>query len=368
MRVFVDATGVTSVPTGLAKYSLKLLESLVESTAYEYMILCSPRLPEEHKLFSLPADRVAFLRREISTIGPKRDFEYGRLKVEIARSDVYHCLSSYLPVFGVPVPSLVTVHDLKYVRFPEFMSSRLKAWYLRYVIIKTLHNASHIIAVSDSTRHDLVSLGADAKKVTVVHEAGIIDAPEGYFCGGKNEILGDYFLFVGENRPHKNLDRLLEAYRLLMLDHPIALPILVIAGNGVCALEGQITRLGLDGKVITLCPVTDEELIELYGKAFAFVFPSLYEGFGLPILEAMSLGTPVITSNVTSTAEVAGSAAELVDPRSSQDIKRGMENLLLDPMLRSSRIKAGRERASHFSWGKAALETARIYAMLAKCT
>lgn len=365
MKVFVDATGITAKPTGLAKYSLKLLSALVDLTSYQYVILCSSDLPYNHDLFGLADDRICFIKRNISPIGPFRDLAYVFLKAEIEKCDIYHCLSSYLPFFGVPVPSVVTIHDLKYVRYPNFLSNWLKALYLRRIIINTLYDASHIIAVSDSTRRDLVDLGADAKKTSVIHEASVIDPPIERSSEKDVFFSGRYFLFVGENRPHKNLDRLLKAFQLLVQDFPEESPHLVIAGNGTQALREKIVKFGLADKTIVLGAVSDEDLVRLYSGAFAFVFPSLYEGFGLPVLEAMSFGVPVVTSNITSTAEVAGNAAILVNPYSIEAIKRGMVELMIAPSRYVKLVIQGPERARLFSWEKTAQETINIYDQLA---
>ena len=364
MKVFIDATGVTPVTTGLANYSVRLLEQLTATHDGQFTVLCSTALPSQHALLKLAGSNVTFLRKNIPTIGPMRDLLYRSVKHDVARCDLFHCLSSYLPLGGVMVPSVVTVHDLKYVHFPEFLSNALKGWYLRQILMKTIRNATKIIAVSQSTKQDLIALGASANDVCVIHEASAIDTTEPPAPNLISSRWPSYFLHVGENRPHKNLPRLLEAYRKVVGEEPVRTPPLVLAGRGTTELTSAIEQLGLADRVIAVGAVSDAQLIALYQQAFALVFPTLYEGFGLPVLEAMSFGAPVITSSTTSTKEVAADAAELIDPTSVADIARGMTKLVTDDEYRRSLSEAGRRRAAEFSWVRAAAETWALYRQL----
>lgn len=365
MNIFVDATGVTPVATGLAKYSLKLLARLTAVSQHNFRILCSRALPDSHELFALAKPNVAFLHSNIPTIGPRRDVAYTGVRREVERCDIFHCLSSYLPMSGVRIPSIVTVHDLKYVRYPEFLSNPLKAWYLKRVLINTMRRSTCLIAVSASTKRDLIDLGADADRIIVIYEASAIDEATGEASVQPVTVPpGPYFLYVGEHRPHKNLGRLLSAYRQLRDSSPADLPRLVLAGQGTHDLQEDIDRLRLRGATITLGPVSDVELVQLYRHALAFVFPTLYEGFGLPVLEAMSLGVPVITSRFTSTEEIAGDAAELVDPSSVSEIYDALKTIANNGARRKELVQAGLTRAAQFSWIRAADQTLSIYQRL----
>jgi glycosyltransferase involved in cell wall biosynthesis len=360
MNIFIDATGITPIPTGLGNYSIRLLQALIACTDHRYTVLCSSKLSNFHELFAFPSERVIYIRKKIPVIGPLRDWEYIWQGKAISKCDLYHCMSSYLPLFRIQRPSIVTLHDLKYLKYPEFINSKYKYWYLQKAFKSTTKNASFIIAISEATKRDLLDLGVDSSRVRVVHEASFIKSAPSPDRDSLN-LYEDYFLFIGENRPHKNLHRLINAYGILNQECAINLPKLLIAGNGSNNLNEYIAEKGLSNKIITLGIVKDEELVYLYKNAFALVFPSLYEGFGLPILEAMSLGVPVITSNLSSMREVGGNAVELVDPHSELDIKRGMRNLLDNSLYRLQLIKDGKNRALSFSWERAAVQTAKIY-------
>jgi glycosyltransferase involved in cell wall biosynthesis len=174
--------------------------------------------------------------------------------------------------------------------------------------------------------------------------------------------MGGYLLYTGRLRPRKNLSRLIEAYR--QVRDQVAAPPLVLSG-GLTAhageLQAQAGRLGLAEHVIFAGYVPDDLLPALYRGATAFVYPSLYEGFALPVLEAMASGVPVVTSSTSATAEVAGEAALLVDPESTAEIASGLVRLLSDQALREDLARRGLARSSRFTWERTARETTGVY-------
>ena len=361
-NIIIDATGIVNTPTGLGKYSYYLLESLVKHHSYNFTILYKKDLLSPHPLFKLKDEHVTFASVDAPTIGPKREYTIFGIRDFINQNDLYHCLSSFLPAFGVRIPTLVTIHDLKYLLFPHFFNNYLKSLYYKWIVQRGVRRASSIIAVSHSTKKDIESLSVPSDKIQVVYEAPTI------LTNSTEELPGavrgkKYLLFVGENRPHKNIRRIIMAYKIArhklhkLKDHALYL---VIAGSRF----GPISKEQKDDGIIFVGAVDDNTLIPLYKNALALVYPSLYEGFGLPIIEAMKLGTPVITSNCSSMKEVAGNAAVLVDPGDSEQIARAMARLVVDKNERIKLRKIGSRRVKCFSWGNAAEEICGIYERL----
>ena len=263
------------------------------------------------------------------------------------------------------VPTLLTVYDLIPLLFPH--QSTLRARFLaRWATRLALRAARRVIAISDATRRDFLThfrlqpekiqaipLAADPafrpqSRETVAAVRARYDLPE------------RYLLYLGSNKPHKNLKRLVEMWARLQ---PQSMP-LVIAG----AWDGRYPEarqraaaLSLEGRVRWLGPVPDSDLPALYSGALLFVFPSLYEGFGLPVLEAMACGTPVACSNSSSLPEVAGDAALLVDPMNTEELVTAVRTALENESLRQDMTEKGLKRAQGFSWLQTAQRTLETY-------
>jgi len=227
-----------------------------------------------------------------------------------------------------------------------------------------------MITVSHSAKRDLVKfLGIEREKIAVIYLATeqpdleIKDEKEVIAFGEKKESETPYVLWVGKMYSHKNLTRLLYAYNKLIRTDNIKhrLVLCGMKGWGYPSFVKTVKELGLDDKVIFKGYVPNDVLRSAYGKASLFVFPSLVEGFGLPILEAMSHGVPVITSNCGAMAEIAGGAALLVDPYDIDEIAEAMHKVLTDENLGKDLIKKGLERAGQFSWERTARETLDVY-------
>jgi len=324
-NILIDATGIVNIPTGLGKYSYYLLKSLLKHNAYRFSILHQRTLLPSHALLQLKEKHVGLFPVDAPPIGPKREYGIFKLSNFVNSYDLFHCLGSFLPAFGLHIPTIVTIHDLKYLFYPEFFDNWLKSVYYKWIIRRSIQKASYIITVSHATKHDIESLEGLSEKIHVIYEAPtIISNTEGRLP----EVLygKKYFLFVGENRPHKNIQRIINAYELVKSEMKDACPLMVFAG---ARYEPYIEAHG-GNSIIFLGTVDEQMLVSLYKNALALVYPSLYEGFGLPIIEAMKLGTPVITSNRSSMEEVAGNAAMLVDPYDSRQLALAMLKLIQD--------------------------------------
>jgi glycosyltransferase involved in cell wall biosynthesis len=275
--------------------------------------------------------------------------------------ELLHSLGSTAPA-RPGRPSVLTLHDVIYARYPE-AHTRLMALGMRLLVPLSARSAERIIAVSHASAAEITRvLHVPAERIDVVYEGGRPPGPATPEPELRERLeLGDapIVLSVSARRPHKNLNRLLHAFAGL----PDG-PLLVLPGYPT-PFEGRlaeaISRLGLRGRVRLLGWVSDADLEGLYRAARCFVFPSLAEGFGLPVLEAMERGLPVACSSASSLPEVAGDAARYFDPLDLDDIRRAIAELMTDEALRSRLGVAGRERARQFSWERAAAETAAVY-------
>jgi glycosyltransferase involved in cell wall biosynthesis len=278
--------------------------------------------------------------------------------------DLLHSLAFVTPLLS-PCPSVITIYDLSFLIFPQgFRHS--KRLYLTLLTRPSARKARRIITISESTKRDTVRLlGVSSKKVDVVY-CGVDKAfhplPEGEVASfrQKHGLPERIILFVGTIEPRKNVVRLIEAYSDLR-DGQVKL---VIGGDRGWLYEevfARVEELELTGDVLFPGYIPPDELPLWYNAAELFVYPSLYEGFGLPPLEAMACGTPVITSTVSSLPEVVGEAGLTVDPMDSKGLAEAMNQVLGDGALRQSMRERGLARAGCFSWARAARETVGVY-------
>ncbi len=273
-----------------------------------------------------------------------------------------------LPLRGIP--TVLTVHDLIFRHLPEHHKP-LNRWYLNATLPLYCRRADHIIAVSEATRRDLmVAYSLPAEKITVIHEAADprfrLPAP-GAVARARTAygLPEEYLLYVGTIEPRKNLPRLLHAWEPLY-EAGTAPPLVIAGRRGWLADDfyAALERSPCREAVFFTGYVQDDDLPALYGGATAFLFPSLYEGFGLPPLEAMACGAPVICSNTSSLPEVVGEAALTVGPTETDALRAALHRLLSQPELQAELRARGLQRAAQFSWERAARETLAVYRSL----
>jgi glycosyltransferase involved in cell wall biosynthesis len=262
-----------------------------------------------------------------------------------------------------PVPAFVTVHDLGYLYHPE-THTPFQRWYLNWTTRRHTKVARHIIADSAATRQDLIQhYDADPAKIDVVHlgrDPAIQRVTNPQPVLEKFGIDGPYLLYVGTLQPRKNLLRLLEAFHQISPQFAVSL---VLAGGKGWLTDQLFTRirtLKLDDRVILPGYVSEGDKAALLSGSTAFVYPSLYEGFGIPLLEAMACQTPIVTSNLSSMPEIAGDAALLVDPYDVASISEALRQILSDAAVREALVVRGSKRLAAFSWAKAAQQTLDI--------
>jgi glycosyltransferase involved in cell wall biosynthesis len=353
MLIGVDASRAARAQrTGTEAYSLHLIQALVESGCSHRFRLYTPT-----PISNLQSQISNF---EVRVIPFPRLWTHLRLAWELKRRppDVLFVPAHVLPLV-CPVPALVTVHDLGYLHYPE-AHRRFDRWYLGWTTRRHVQLAARIIADSQATRADLVRYyHADPARIAVVYPGRDesltrVDDPEIVAAvKARHGIRGDYLLYVGTLQPRKNLVRVVEAFA--QLQNPNLQ--LVLAGKKgwlYADLLARVEALGLSGRVVFTGYVADDDKATLLSGATALVYPSLYEGFGLPVLEAMACRTPVLTSDVSSLPEVAGDAALLVNPLDTEAIAAGMAGLVADVGLRHSLVERGSLQIRQFSWARAA--------------
>jgi glycosyltransferase involved in cell wall biosynthesis len=285
--------------------------------------------------------------------------------------DLIHGLAFAAP-FASGCPTVVTVHDLSFLRYPGAFRP-FNRYYLSLATRASTRRATRVIAVSASTRQDVINLIGVAPEKVVVVPNGVTaefhpaDPVEVSAFRQRMGLPERYILFLGTLEPRKNLVRLIEAYSLLHTRGQItaaSIPPLVIAGGKGWYYQeifSRVTALGLAGKVTFPGFVPAGDLPWWYRGADLFVYPSLFEGFGLPPLEAMASGTPCITSRASSLPEVAGDAAILVDPEDVEQLADAMHRVLATPDLAGHLRAAGISQASRFPWEHTAAETRAVY-------
>jgi glycosyltransferase involved in cell wall biosynthesis len=267
-------------------------------------------------------------------------------------------------------PTVLTVHDLIFNLFPE-RHKRLNRWYLNTAMPLFCRRADTIICVSENTKADLTRLWQiDTAKISVIHEAADehfrpIEQEQISATCARYDLSGDYLITVGTVEPRKNLERLLDAVFLLReRGHDLKLVIVGQLGWLYETILDKLARPEYEGLVHYLGFVPDADLPALYSGAAAMVIPSLYEGFGLPVLESMACGTPVISSHAASLPELGGEAARYFDPHNVDEIASTIEEVWVDADLRGQMSDMGLSRVHEFSWERTAQETLDVYQSL----
>lgn len=275
--------------------------------------------------------------------------------------DIFHptYYGSYYSNFIKRKPIVLTVHDLTHEKYPHFFSKPERNSQMKR---KSFELANRIIAISENTKQDIVNyFGIDPMKIDVIYHGNSLKSK--FEILKKEEDVFEelrYLLFVGVRGGYKNFSYLIDAIApILRKDDSLKI---ICAGGGELNAEeiAQAYSLGINNKIIQI-KVTDNELIKLYKNAIAFVFPSLYEGFGMPILEAMDCGCPIILSNTSSFPEIAGAAGEYFDPFEEESIRTSVEKVIYNEEYRKILKKLGNDRAKLFSWEDSANKTQEVY-------
>lgn len=371
MLIGIDASrALRAQRTGTERYALELIRHLLAlpaATKHQWRLYVDEQPTD--RFFSTQIPEAAQPDVEIRVLPARRLWTHRALAHEVMqhRLDVLfipaHVLPFVLPMSHLPA-SVVTIHDLGYHYFPAAHPT-LQRLYLHWSTRWSARAATSLIAVSQATANDLTHFyGTPAHKIHVIHEAHDLASanPPSSSTPIMRAWQRPYALYVGTIQPRKNLARLIEAYIKLHEAHDLSWDLVIVGGSGwrSAELEAQVQARGLSDRIHFTGYVADEELPTLYTNARFFCFPSLFEGFGLPVLEAQSYGAPVMTANNSSLPEIAGDAALLVDPTDVDAIADAMLRLSQDEVLRQQLITAGYRNVQRFSWVKAAQETLAV--------
>ena len=369
MKIGIEASMAAEArKAGVGQYCYHLIRSLVSLAERSHYYTCYFRhaSPDPLLALRLPDD----VSEQITARGMSFPCLWAQMRLPLEfrqhPQDVYFFPSSVVPLLNQPEKSVVTVHDLAFLFFQECFSPALRNW-LKIATERSVKKAKKVIAVSEATRQDLLAYyQTDPEKVIVIHH-GVDER----FNPQKTEVIdkvkqryhiaGDYVLCVGTLQRRKNIPRLLQAFYLLKqkYQHPQKL---VLVGQKFSDLpEDEIfstmKRLSLEQDVIWTGYIEHEEMPAIMSGAEVFVLPSLYEGFGMPVLEAMACGTPVACSNTSSLPEVVGDNGVVFDPYSVDDMAETLHYLLLKQELRQELSEQGRVKATRFSWESCASKT-----------
>jgi glycosyltransferase involved in cell wall biosynthesis len=361
VKIAIDARLILPHPTGIGRVTINLIEALTRlEPGHEYIAISRDgelpqvRVPESLTHIKAP---FGYMSHRVHTDLPGLIRRSGTSLVHF---------QFYVTPLVCPVPSVVTVHDTIYSRYPEILPKWRQALY-RLFMKRSMDQARYVICPSQSTADDIRRFfpSVEQSKLKVVYN-GVetrFEPPDVADREKAKAALGlpeSYVMYLGNHRKHKNLGRLIRAFSKVAGDVPHMLVMPPAEGKGSDETLQAISECGIAGRV-AFHKMPDESLPLFYGLADAFVFPSLYEGFGLPPLEAMASGTPVVCSDSSSLPEVVGDAALLVDPMDTEHIASAIRGVLTDTELAETMRSRGLERARSFSWERTARQTLDAY-------
>ncbi len=366
MTIGIDASrALRSVKTGTEWYSVEIIRHLTSLDTKNQYILYSHK-PAEAPLLDLP-------KNVTWKIMPfPRGWTLFRLSYEMMRHapDVLFIPAHTLPLIA-PKRSVVMVHDLGFKHYPELYPWRQKAYH-NFVVDYVARHATHILTPSEFTKKDLIKfLQIPENKITVVYH-GYDDnlyQPR-HNSEHQSAQYQPYIFFIGRLETKKNITGLIEAFKILRTQNPKLTPKLVLAGkpsHGYEQIKILIDSLGdLKKDIVELGYVPEAEMPTWYSNAAMLAFPTFFEGFGFPIIQAMACGTPVVTSNTTANPEIAGKAALLVDPYQPHQIAENMAKIFTNASLKADLINKGFDQVKKFSWTNATQKTLEVIEKISK--
>lgn len=371
MRIGLDARYARDHFPGIGRYIVGLARGFAELRSEHTLVLIADAGAREGRYDLEAVARLPGVELARVAAGPFGPAQHVALPIAARRLglDLLHAPYFVRPSLGMPCPVVLTVYDLLGLRFPQTLSWRGRLFY-RASMARSLRTAAAVITISEHARAELgaaYALPPGRLSVTpLAAERRFSPRPAAEVAAARARygLPAGYVLYVGSNKPHKNLATLVRAWGQLGARGAPAAPTLVIAGHydrKHPELRRMVAQLGPAADVRLLPNVADADLPALYSGAALFVFPSYYEGFGLPPLEAMACGAPVLCARASSLPEVVGDGALTFDPASADDLAGGLRRLLGSPELRRELGARGQRRAREFSWRRTALGTLRVY-------
>lgn len=367
LRIGIDATAIPSNRVGAGVYTFNLVKYLsIIDKKNQYYIFGSPSTIDEWRI---KQTNIKFLKVNNRYRPLRILWEHTMLPLLVKKFnlDILHSPHYTSPLIKTS-HSVVTFHDMIFFIYPS-LHTLFKRYYFKKMMLASLKHADAIIAVSESTKNDILKYcRVSPSKISVILEAADgIFKPSAYnsieyICKKYGLESKKYILFTGLLEPRKNVPVLLKAFAgIRQKGHEIKLAIVGRQGWMYNEIFKTIKQLNLEQHIVFTGYVPETELPHLYSGAAVFVYPSLYEGFGLPVLEAMSCGTPVITSNISSMPEIVGNAALTINPHNHHELMQAIEKIIADSNLSISLKSRGLKRATEFSWEKTAIETLKVY-------
>ncbi len=366
LRIVIDGRMVSN--TGIGRWLENIVSSLVRIAAHHRITVMVNSDSQRTRSFPIPTRKIR-IRAPIYSL---REQVALPLELGADRPDVVHYPNFNVPIFD-STNCVVTLSDIIYYLFPEACPSWHAHQYARFMIRQAGHKARRVVTVSEYSKRDLVNhLGIPEDKIEVIYPA--VDPQTFHANYPDSEVRGvvarykirkPYIFYTGNHEPRKNLLRLIRAYKMLRIRNDFHL----VIGGRIDArrhdVYTEISELWRTGDVILCDEIREADLPKMYAGAALFVFPSLYEGFGFPPLEAMAAGSPVACSCSTSLPEVVGHAAKMFVPTEEDDIAQAIQDVLTSPDLASALRRKGLVQAQRFSWSKAAAQLIRIYEAVA---
>jgi len=359
MKIGVDARSLSEPIAGIGRYTLFLLREMILNSPHEWVLYSHK--PIIHGDWDMSGVKIRTLKPFIKIKGMYFAWLQLILPFWLSQDQITlfwspaHRLPWYMPK---RIAKVITIHDLVWKHFPETMRP-FGRFLDSHIMPYAINNTDRIIASSISTANDIYNESPSARSITkVIYLANSLQREIKSEFNNKK-----YLLFVGTLEPRKNLRKLLEAYAMFSESMRQEYPLYIVGGEGWGDQKVPyiLNQLGLKKSVKVLGYISNQKLEEVYSGAYLFIMPSLYEGFGLPIVEAMSFGLPVITSNNSSMPEIGGDAAILVNPNSSSSIYQGIERVLLSKELWIELSSNGFKRSKLFSWNKTSKETLEVF-------
>jgi glycosyltransferase involved in cell wall biosynthesis len=357
MKICIDARPIGQKMHGIARYTYNMIKNLLKiDQQNQYTILIGKDFP------GIPgkANNLRMMTLRSRWISISEQWELVKILKEL-KPDLFLATSFVAPVFN-PFPMVMTIHDLNHIALSRNYSI-FHAIYYKWVVKPAVKKSVKIVTVSEFSRKEISRyLMVPDEKIKVVYNGcgeefrPIEDSKLLERVRKKYNFPETFILYVGSYKSHKNVSNLLKAYDRVSLKIP-----LVLSGRGSQELLELSKKFEMGKKIIFMGEVDESDLPIIYNCATLFVFPSYYEGFGLPPLEAMACGCPVVVSNAASLPEVCGDAAYYVDPRNVESISEGIYRVLTDENLRNTLILKGLERIKLFSWEKAAKEVLNVF-------
>lgn len=354
-KIGINMLAIPPKMAGTGIYIYNLLSALVDhDDDIEYVVFINKELVSDFPV----SDKIVYKVFNIKGLIKRVLIEQLIIPFYSFKFYTLHAVANVAPLFSF-CPVVTTIHDIYQLYYPERFPL-IKLLYLKYLVPLSIWKSQTVITVSECTKSDIekhYSFFSKKTKLTSIPEASRYDIRD------RTKGPENFLLFVGTLEPGKNLKTLLEAFSLLPTDIKRNFPLKIVGGRGWkdSDIKKVVDKLEVQPYIKFLGYISDDDLKELYFNATCFILPSLYEGFGLPVLEAMSQGCPVITSNVSSLPEVSGDAAILVDPMDANELYEALENLIRNKDVQELLTVKGYEQVQKFSWKCCAEKTKEEY-------